>query len=204
MIAAGISELLLRPEAFVVLGLALTGVIWVPILAKKWAVQASELPQRGEGEILVLRPAPASRATYVALVLASAIGAVAIAMALGLNMPSWFLGIAWSFVCCLAIVALVSLIPITEQFELAEDHLRRRHLFSDWKAIKWQDVVRAEYHVAQQRFQVNDEHGLVMRISRWMPGHRQFLQLASLRVPENAFGPEWCKHVPDYLAESEE
>jgi hypothetical protein len=203
VIAASISDLLLRPEAFVVLGLALVGAIWVPRLAKKWALQADALPERVAGEALLLRPAPASRATYVGLALTTGIGAVAIALVLGLHMPSWFLGIAWSFVCLLGLVSVLSLIPITEQFELADDHIRCRHLFSDWRTMKWQDVVRAEYQVTQQRFQVNDAGGLVMRISRWMPGHRQFLELASRSVPEGALGPDWCKHVPGYLADQE-
>jgi hypothetical protein len=203
VIAASIPELLLRPEAFVVIGAALLGVIWVPRLARKWARQADSLPERSDGQTLLLRPAPTSRATYVVLALTTGIGAIAIALVLGLHMPSWFLGIAWSFVCLLGLVSVLSLIPITEQFELADDHIRRRSLFSDWRTMKWQDVVRAEYQVAQQRFQINDAAGLVMRISRWMPGHRQFLELASRSVPEGALGPEWCLHVPEYLAEQD-
>ena len=200
MIAVSILDLLLRAEVFTVLGLALAGVIWVPRLARKWALQAEALPERVDGEALLLRPAPASRLTYVVLAQTTGVGAVAIALALGLHMPSWFLGVAWSFVCLLGLVSVLSLIPITEQFELADDHIRCRHLFSDWRTMKWQDVIRAEYQVTQQRFQVNDAGGLVMRISRWMPGHRQFLELASRSVPDGALGPDWCKHVPDYLA----
>jgi hypothetical protein len=203
VIAASISDLLLRPEAFVVLGAALIGAIWLPRLAKKWARQADGLPERADGETLLLRPAPTSRVTYVVLTLTTGVGAIAIAWVLGLHMPSWFLGIAWSFVCLLGLVAVLTLIPITEQFELADDHIRRRHLFSDWRTMKWQDVVRAEYQVTQQRFQINDADGLVMRISRWMPGHRQFLELASRSVPEGALGPDWCKHVPEYLEDQE-
>lgn len=185
------------------LGAALTGAIWVPRLAKKWAKQADALPELVDGESLLLRPAPTSRATYVALSLTTAVGAVVIALSLGLHMPAWFLGVAWSFVSSLALVSVLSLIPITEQFELADEHVRRRHLFSGWRTMKWQDVIRAEYQVARQLFQINDADGLVMRISRWMPGHRQFLELASRRVPEGALGPDWCKHVPDYLKEQE-
>ena len=198
-----ITDYLFRTEVFVVIGSALVGAIWVPRLAKRWAAQADALPPKVDGETLLLRPAPASRVTYVALVVTTAAGAILLGLQLSLSMPSWFLGVAWSFVCLLALVSVVSLVPITEQFELADDHIRRRHLFSDWRTMKWQDVVRAEYQVAAQRFQINDAGGLVMRISRWMPGHRQFLELASRRVPEGALGPDWCKHVPEYLEEQD-
>lgn len=204
MLALNWQDYVWSPEGLVILVSAVIGAIVVPQLAKKWAAQADALPERGEGETLVLRAAPASRVTYLALAIVTAVGAVAIALVLGLHMPSWFLGVAWSVVILLGIVSALSLIPITEQIELADAHIRRRHLFSAWKTIPWQDVVRAEYQIYHQRFQVNDAGGLVIRVSRWMPGHRQFLKLASFCVPEDAIGPDWHKHVPDYLAESED
>ena len=77
MLALNWQDYVWSPEGLVILVSAVIGAIVVPQLAKKWAAQADALPERGEGETLVLRAAPASRVTYLALAIVTAVGAVA-------------------------------------------------------------------------------------------------------------------------------